>query len=73
MRARPIYSIWMTIDGAPRMLVVDDDASVRDFVARTLQTAGYDVVGLDSDLFEGCDFGKTPVAISGPSAALVTA
>jgi len=44
MRARPIYSIRMTIDGAPRMLVVDDDASVRDFVARTLQTAGYDVV-----------------------------
>jgi CheY-like chemotaxis protein len=26
------------------MLVVDDDASVRDFVARTLQAAGYDVV-----------------------------
>jgi two-component system cell cycle sensor histidine kinase/response regulator CckA len=34
----------MTIDVAPRILVVDDDASVSEFVARTLQTAGYDVV-----------------------------
>jgi two-component system cell cycle sensor histidine kinase/response regulator CckA len=31
-------------DSAPRILVVDDDASVRAFSARALQTAGYDVV-----------------------------
>jgi two-component system cell cycle sensor histidine kinase/response regulator CckA len=29
---------------APRLLVVDDEASVREFTARALQTAGYDVV-----------------------------
>jgi len=28
-----------------------------------LQAAGHDVVGLDSDLFEGCDFGESPAAI----------
>jgi two-component system, cell cycle sensor histidine kinase and response regulator CckA len=31
-------------DTAPRILVVDDDASVREFTARALQTASYDVV-----------------------------
>jgi two-component system cell cycle sensor histidine kinase/response regulator CckA len=31
-------------DTAPHILVVDDDASVREFTARALQTAGYDVV-----------------------------
>jgi two-component system cell cycle sensor histidine kinase/response regulator CckA len=31
-------------DTAPRILVVDDDASVCEFTARALQTAGYDVV-----------------------------
>jgi two-component system, cell cycle sensor histidine kinase and response regulator CckA len=31
-------------DTAPRILVVDDDASVREVTARALQTAGYDVV-----------------------------
>jgi nucleoside-diphosphate-sugar epimerase len=28
-----------------------------------MQAAGHDVVGLDSDLFAGCDFGKVPAAI----------
>jgi two-component system cell cycle sensor histidine kinase/response regulator CckA len=31
-------------DTAPRILVVEDEASVREFTARALQTAGYDVV-----------------------------
>jgi nucleoside-diphosphate-sugar epimerase len=29
-----------------------------------LQSAGYEVVGLDSDLFEGCDFGKLPAPMA---------
>ena len=29
-----------------------------------LQSAGHEVVGLDSDLFAGCEFGKPTVAIS---------
>jgi DNA-binding NtrC family response regulator len=31
-------------DTAPRLLVVDDEASVREFLERALQTAAYDVV-----------------------------
>src|SRR5204863_617637 len=31
--------------------------------APVLKAAGYEVVGLDSDLFEGCDFGSTPAPI----------
>ena len=31
-------------DAAPRILVVDDEESVREFTERALQTAGYDVV-----------------------------
>jgi two-component system cell cycle sensor histidine kinase/response regulator CckA len=31
-------------DTVPHILVVDDDTSVREFTARALQTAGYDVV-----------------------------
>jgi len=30
-----------------------------------LQSAGHNVVGLDSDLFEGCDFGSPPTEIPG--------
>jgi len=30
-----------------------------------LQSAGYDVVGLDSDLFDGCDFGALPSIVPG--------
>jgi two-component system cell cycle sensor histidine kinase/response regulator CckA len=31
-------------DAAPRILVVDDEESVREFTERALQTAGYEVV-----------------------------
>jgi two-component system cell cycle sensor histidine kinase/response regulator CckA len=35
----------MTVaDAAPRILVVDDEESVREFTDRALQTAGYEVV-----------------------------
>ena len=33
-----------TADAAPRILVVDDEESVREFAARALRNAGYDVV-----------------------------
>jgi CheY-like chemotaxis protein len=36
--------MMMTIHEAPRILVVDDDAPVGEFVARALQSAGYDVL-----------------------------
>jgi two-component system cell cycle sensor histidine kinase/response regulator CckA len=35
----------MTVaDAAPRILIVDDEESVREFTERALQTAGYEVV-----------------------------
>jgi two-component system cell cycle sensor histidine kinase/response regulator CckA len=35
-------------DAAPRILVVDDEESVREFTQRALQTAGYEVVAASS-------------------------
>jgi len=35
-------------DSAPRILVVDDEESVREFTQRALQTAGYEVVAASS-------------------------
>ena len=41
----PIICTQMSADNAaPRIFVVDDEASVREFTERALQTAGYDVV-----------------------------
>lgn len=43
-----------------RVLLTGHKGYIGSVAAPVLHLAGYEVVGLDSDLFSGCDFGKTP-------------
>jgi nucleoside-diphosphate-sugar epimerase len=47
-----------------KVLLTGHKGYIGSVAAPELQAAGHDVVGLDSDLFEGCDFGKftSPIA-----------
>src|SRR5437763_1879208 len=46
-----------------KILLTGHKGYIGAVAAPVLQAAGHDVVGLDSDLFEGCDFGQTPAPI----------
>ena len=46
-----------------RVLLTGHKGYIGAVAGPMLQAAGYDVVGLDSDLFGGCDFGNAPQAI----------
>ena len=46
-----------------RVLLTGHKGYIGAVAAPILRSAGYDVVGLDTDLFEGCDFGEKPASI----------
>jgi nucleoside-diphosphate-sugar epimerase len=46
-----------------KVLLTGHKGYIGAVAAPVLETAGYDLVGLDSDLFEGCDFGNIPAPI----------
>jgi nucleoside-diphosphate-sugar epimerase len=46
-----------------KVLLTGHKGYIGAVAAPVLRAAGYDVVGLDSDLFEGCDFGNIPTPI----------
>jgi len=46
-----------------KVLLTGHKGYIGAVAAPVLQAASYDVVGLDSDLFEGCDFGNIPAPI----------
>src|SRR6266481_6146577 len=46
-----------------RVLLTGHKGYIGAVAASILQSAGHDVVGLDSDLFAGCDFGEAPAEI----------
>src|SRR5438128_425126 len=46
-----------------KVLLTGHKGYIGAVAAPVLRAAGYDVVGLDSDLFEGCDFGNIPARI----------
>jgi nucleoside-diphosphate-sugar epimerase len=46
-----------------KVLLTGHKGYIGAVAAPVLEAAGYDVVGLDSDLFEGCDFGNIPAPI----------
>lgn len=45
---------------AQRVLVTGDEGYIGSVLTRVLSESGHDVVGLDSALFRGCDFGSPP-------------
>jgi len=46
-----------------KVLLTGHKGYIGSVAAAVLHTAGHEVVGLDSDLFAGCDFGQPPFAI----------
>ena len=49
-----------------RVLVTGDDGYLGTVMVPLLVAAGHEVVGLDSLLFDGCDFGPQPERLPGP-------
>jgi nucleoside-diphosphate-sugar epimerase len=49
-----------------RVLVAGDRGYIGTVLVPYFRTAGHDVDGLDSGLYEGCDFGPSPAAPTGP-------
>ncbi len=47
---------------AMQILLTGSSGYVGCVARRTLERAGHDVVGLDTGLYEGCDFGERPPA-----------
>ena len=52
-----------------RVVVAGDRGYIGAVLAPYLQRAGHDVRGLDSGLYEGCDFGSGPVPLGGRAPA----
>ena len=46
-----------------KILLTGHKGYIGAVAAPMLQAAGHEAVGLDTDLFAGCDFGKPPAAI----------
>src|ERR1022692_2575901 len=63
----PRFKFWFEsgneMKSVPRVMVTGHAGYIGVLMVRALVDAGYDVVGLDSMLFDGCDFGPYECAI----------